>query len=75
MHTEARKINLIQAVLKINNENILEELETVLKLSKPRRKSSKSAREFAGTLSKKDANLIDKAIKDGCEQIHQDDWK
>ena len=28
-----------------------------------------------GIWSKKDAALMEKAIEEGCEQIHEDDWK
>jgi hypothetical protein len=77
MYTEARKINLLEAVLKVNNEAVLVELETVLKKSKSRKEKqpSFSAHDFLGVWSKKDAALIEKAIKESCEQIHEDDWK
>ncbi len=74
MFTEARKINLIEAVLKVSNEATLIELETVLKKSK-KKKEAFSAHDFSGVWSKKDNALIEKAIEEGCEQIHQDDWK
>lgn len=76
MFTEARKIHLIEAVIKVSNEATLVELETVLKKGKTKKeKQSFSAHEFSGIWSKKDAALIEKAIEDGCEQIHEDDWK
>ena len=76
MYTEARKINLLEAVLKVNNEATLIELETVLKKSKSKKeKRPLSAHDFLGVWSKKDAALITKAIKESCEQIHEDDWK
>lgn len=37
--------------------------------------SKKSAHDFVGLLSKKDVQLMEKAIEEGCEQIHPDDWK
>ncbi|MDQ2720106.1 MAG: hypothetical protein M3Z26_10170 [Bacteroidota bacterium] len=75
MQTETRKINLIQAVLKISNEATLSELESVLKKSKKREERSLSAHDFLGVWSHMDADLIAKAIEDSCEQIHEDDWK
>ena len=76
MFTEARKINLIEAVLKVSNEATLIELETVLKKTKRKKgKQPFSAHEFSGIWSKKDAALMEKAIEEGCEQIHEDDWK
>ena len=76
MYTEARKINLIEAVLKVSNEATLIELETILKKSKPvKGKQPFSAHDFLGIWSKKDAALIEKAIEESCEQLHEDDWK
>lgn len=76
MHPEARKIYLIEEVLKVKSEAILLELESVLKkagLYKERKKTS--AHDFAGILSKEDADLMNTAIEEGCEQINPDDWK
>ena len=59
MYTEARKINLLEAVLKVNNEATLIELETILKKAKAKKeKQSISAHDFLGRWSKKDAALI-----------------
>jgi 3-dehydroquinate dehydratase len=76
MFTEARKIQLLEDVLKVHNEAILIELETVVNKSKKiKDKKAISAHDFSGLWSKKDAALIEKAITDSCEQIHEDDWK
>jgi len=76
MYTEARKINLLEAVLKVSNEATLMELEEVIKKSKGKKeKGSLTAHDFLGVWSKKDTALITKAIEESCEQIHEDDWK
>ena len=76
MFTEARKIQLLEEVLKVSNEATLTELEKVLNNSKKRKENPPlSAHKFSGLWSRKDAALIEKAIKDGCEEIHKDDWK
>jgi len=76
MFTKARKIQLLEEVLKVSNEATLIELETVLNNSKKKKeKKLLSAYKFSGLWSNKDAALIEKAIKEGCEQIHEDDWK
>jgi hypothetical protein len=76
MFTEARKIQLLKDVLKLSNENTLVEIEAVIKKSTTKKaEQTKSAHEFAGLWSKKDAALIEKAIAEGCNQIHEDDWK
>ncbi len=78
MYTEARKIHLIEAVLKVSNEAILVELETVLKKSKPKKEKEKkkpSIYDFVGILTKKESNEMRKAIEETCETINPDDWK
>ena len=76
MDTEARKISLIEAVLKISSDATLAELENVVKRSKQKEeKESLSANDFLGVWSEKDAKLISKVIEESCEQIHEDDWK
>ncbi len=70
MYSEARKMHLIEEVIKVKNEAVLIELESVLKKAgsatgQPRL----SAHDFVGLWSKEDAESIEKAIEDGCEQI------
>jgi len=74
MYTDSRKIQIIEAVLKTEDDETLSQLEQVIQESqKPERKFS--AHDFVGTLSKEDAALIEQAIEEGCEQINPDDWK
>ncbi len=75
MFTESRKIHLIEEVLKVDNDAVLMALESVLKKSRTDKNKKVSARDFLGLWSKKDAALIEKAIKEGCEQINTDDWQ
>jgi hypothetical protein len=75
MYSEARKMHLIEEVIKVKNEAVLIELESVLKkAAQSKERPVFSARDFLGLWSKEDAELIEKAIKEGCEQIHPDDW-
>ena len=68
MYSEARKMHLIEEVIKTKNEAILIELENVLKkASKTKDKPRLSAHDLVGLWSKDDADLIEKAIEDGCE--------
>ena len=76
MFKETMKLHLIEEVLKTDNEATLTELEKILNRSVGVRKVKPvSAHEFVGRWSSKDATLIEKAIKEGCEQINEDDWK
>lgn len=76
MYAESRKIQLIEDVLKVQDDSILSELETVLKKSRTTsRVKKKTIYDFVGILSKKETYEIKKAIKETSETIHPDDWK
>jgi hypothetical protein len=76
MYSEARKMHLIEEVIKVKNEAVLIELESVLKKAASANDQARlSAHDFVGLWSKEDAESIEKAIEEGCEQIHPDDWK
>ena len=74
MYPDSRKIYIIEAVLKVEDENVLSEIEQVIKKSQTNGRKI-SAYNFTGILSKDDAQLMKKAIEEGCEQIHPDDWR
>ena len=74
MSTDTRKILIIEAVLKTEDEKFLTEVEKIIEHSKEK-KSKISAFDFVGTISKEDAALMNQAIEEGCEQIHPADWK
>lgn len=75
MYQETRKMHLIEEVLKVNNEEILTELETVLVKSKSEKKEKTSILDFVGVMSRKETTQMRKAIEETCETINVDDWK
>ncbi|GGG91364.1 hypothetical protein GCM10007415_27430 [Parapedobacter pyrenivorans] len=78
MVSEARKLHVIEEVLKIKSDDTLSALEDFLRKAKIKSKSKpkRSAfAEFSGIWSKEEAEEIERAIKEGCETIHPDDWK
>ena len=77
MYTEARKIQLIEEVLKVSNEATLMKLEDVLKegKKKPAKKKQYSISDFVGIITNKEADEMTKAINETCEIINPDDWK
>ncbi|MBY0434563.1 MAG: hypothetical protein K2U26_10685, partial [Cyclobacteriaceae bacterium] len=73
---DSKKIQLIEEVLRLDDNIVLKELESILKKSKKAGSSKKSrAHDFLGQWSRSDAVLIEKAIADGCEQIQADEWR
>jgi len=78
MRTETRKINLIEAILKVDKETTLIKLESVLQgLHKQSSKRQKVANiyDFVGIITPNEADEITKAINETCETINTDDWK
>ena len=75
MYSESRKIQLIEDVLKVDNDSILSKLENVLKNSRATKDKKKTIYDFVGIISNKEAQEIKKAIKETSETIHIDDWK
>lgn len=75
MNGEAKKLNLIGEILNIDDTAVLEEVEKVILKSKLHAVSRKSFSSFAGMLSDEEVVALEKNIKEGCDQIHPDDWK
>ena len=77
MYTEARKLSLIEEVLKISNESTLLALEQFVKNSKKENNipAISAITEFSGIWSVQEANEIEQAIEMGCERINSNDWK
>ena len=76
MYSEAKKLHIIEEVLKIDNEAILMELEAVLnKTHGSDIKLKMSAHDFSGIWSKEEAEEIERIIEESCETINPDDWK
>lgn len=75
MNGEARKLHLIEAILKIEDEALLNEVENVLAKGQLKTPERRSFADFAGILTDEEANEWLKNIEEGCEQINPDDWK
>lgn len=58
-----------------NRINSFQETVIFSYASPPSKQKEKSAHDFVGVWSKEDADLIEKAIQEGCEQIDEDGWK
>lgn len=75
MYSEAKKIHLIEEVLKVKNDAVLDEIESIL--SKHNKKGVKKSDiyDFVGIISKNDAEEMKQAIAESCETIDEKDWK
>ncbi len=75
MSDEARKLYLIEALLKENDGSVLNEVEKALSKSPLKAVTRKNFTEFSGIISREEAEEMEKIIEEGCEQINPDDWK
>lgn len=75
MYREAKKIHLIEEILKIENEALLAEVETVIAKNKMQAVKRRSFKNFAGLMSDEEVTGLEKIIEEGCETINRDDWK
>lgn len=78
MVSEARKLHVIEEVLKIDSDALLAKVEAVLKNAPKVAKTEKSKltiNDFVGILSRKEATEMRKAIAETCETIDENDWK
>jgi len=69
MHAEAKKLHLIEELLKVDSDTVLAELETVLTKSKTQLPRSKSFHDFKSTLTLEEVNELERNIEEGCEHV------
>jgi len=70
MFTETQRLHLLEEVLKSDDEALLKELEAIIhKAGKAQKAKQPSAHKFLGKWSKEYAELIEKAIEEGCEHL------
>lgn len=78
MYSEAKKLHLIEEVLKINSEATLIALENFLQSnSSSKTQISESIRfnKFSGIWSEEEAEEVEKNIAKSCDTIDSNDWK
>ena len=77
MYSDAKKLHIIEEILKIKSEATLSALQRVLKKSQSDDTPLKthSLNDFFGIWSKDEAEEMERIIAESCENIHPDDWK
>ena len=76
MYSEAKKLHLIEELLKVKSESIWIRLENVLKKNRVQKGTPKpSIYDFVGILSDKETEDMKNAIAEACETIDENDWK
>lgn len=75
MNGEAKKLHLIEAILKTEDEAVLNEIESLLARKELKPAGKKSLADFSGIWTEEEAEEMKKFIEETCEQINPDDWK
>ena len=70
MNLEAKKLHLIDELLKVDRDAVLVELETVLDKAKIQLPRSKSFQNFTSTLTLEEVNELERNIEEGCEKFN-----
>ncbi|WP_212006207.1 hypothetical protein [Chitinophaga sp. HK235] len=69
MYGEAKKLHLIEEILKIEDDAVLAEIETVIAKSNVQPIHRRSFKDFGNMMTPEEAASFEKIIEDGCEQI------
>lgn len=69
MYGEAKKLHLIEEILKIENDAVLEEVEIVISKSRMDVVNRKRFKEFVGIWTNEEADEIKRTIDESCEQL------
>ncbi len=75
MYSEARKLHIIEAVLKTDNEATLEAIEMIVDKDAALLKSKNKFSDLLGVLTTEEADAMKQTIEENFEKINPDDWK
>ena len=75
MNGEARKLNLLGALLAEQDEKVWDEIENILLVKRTKPVDSVSLKVFAVILTHEEALEMKRVIAESCEQIDPNDWK
>jgi hypothetical protein len=70
MYGEAKKLHLIEEILKIENEAVLDEVNNVISSNKLHAVEPKSFNKFSGIWSSSEADEMKRIIEESFEQIN-----
>jgi len=74
MYAEARKLQVIGEIIKIENDSILDEVEAIIK-NKSIIVRKNEFKKFSGIWTEKEAEEIKRTIEESCAKINPNDWK
>ena len=75
MISDSRKIRIIEAVLKVEDDTVLNEMEAILSKTGNKNQSNKSFLHFTNSFTEEEAWEFEKVIEEGCEKIDENERK
>ncbi len=75
MYWETKKLQLIEEILKIEDDAVLAEVETIITESRLHPIKRRSFKDISGIISNEEVTLLEKTIEEGCEIINPNDWR
>ena len=77
MFTEARKLSLIEAIIKSSDDSMLIVIEGIMKKENHRlvQPAPTNFADLVGALTVEEADFMKKTIDENFEKINPDDWK
>lgn len=69
MYSKAKKLHLIEELIKVDSDIVLAELEIVLAKSKTKLPPSKNFKDFVSSLTEEEVNELERNIQEGCKQV------
>ena len=78
MYIEARKLHIIEAILKTRSEAILRAIENIVETNMAQEVNEKPKAKFSeliGALTHEEAETMKQVVEENFEKINPDDWK
>ncbi len=75
MYDDSKKLFLVEAILKEDDDDVLKEIEIMLSKKTNKKTAAKNFSTFNNFISAAEAEEFGNTIEKGCEQINPDDWK
>lgn len=75
MDLKTKKLHFIKEILALENEKIIDKLESILKKEKLKEVKKPSVYNLLGVISEEEGEKMKKEIEAACENINDEDWK
>ncbi len=74
MDLSAKKLAFIEEYLHLSNEKLIDKLDSLLRREKEKASPKRALSDFFGIMTKEEGEELKRNIKDGCENIDDNEW-